>query len=130
MLNEQCKALAQAVDNLQVTQTELGRIARRSDDQRQRDLIAQRRILGIEVAKVSETASALLEQVGDPVLLADYRRLFSAMRTMTAAHQANWSAVRVGERGGEYMRSAREAAEVFIQLMEWIRATIADIAKR
>ena len=127
---EQCAEILAALDALGDIQAELVDLSMRRDERRRQDLIAQRRALAVHTAKVGERVDALLGDIGDEALMADFRRLFSVLRAKSATHQANWSAVRVGERETEYLTSAREAGAAYRALIDWLRATIADIIKR
>jgi hypothetical protein len=53
--------------------------------------------------------------------LAEFRSLFSTMRAKTAAHQANWPAVKLADGGDSYGRSAQGVNEAIKGFIAWVR---------
>jgi hypothetical protein len=55
--------------------------------------------------------------------MAEFRSLFSTMRAKTAAHQANWPAVKLAEGSNDYARSAQGVNEAIKGFIAWVRRT-------
>lgn len=124
---DQLAAIAREVDALERVQAELAGISAREDDQRRHDLVELRRQLAAQIAEVGRAAEPVFSTLDDPAMVQDYRRSFSKMRSATALHQANWPAVRLGERVDEYRASALDVRESNRSFIAWIREALARL---
>ena len=96
-------------------------IAVRTDDERQRDLIQLRRELAECIARVGEAGEQYYRGLAEQARLAEFRSLFSKMRATTAAHQANWPAIKLLEASAEYRKSAQAVTDAIKAFIAWVR---------
>lgn len=116
-----------ALDMLERVQGELAGIATRSDDDRKQALIDLRRQLALTIIEVGRVAEPVITTAGDPELLRTFRVKLSRMRSAAAIHQADWPAVRLGEKPNEYSISARAVRDANQQFVTWIRDALAEM---
>ena len=111
---------------LERVQARLATIATRTDDQRRHDLIALRRELSQQIARVGQVADPIFA-AADVEIAREYRARFSRMRSAAAMHQANWPAVRLGESAEAYRKSALAVREANRDFVAWTRETLAAL---
>jgi hypothetical protein len=111
------------MDGLEQHHTRVAEIAIRTDDNRQRDLIQLRRQLAECIARVGEAGERYFRGQSDKTRMAEFRSLFSTMRAKTAAHQADWPAVKLSEGSNDYGRSAQGVNEAIRGFIAWVRRT-------
>jgi len=121
--------IARELQTLERVHSQLATIATRTDDRRRHDLIELRRQFSQQMAEVGRLAEPLFASVPDPGLQQTYRSHFSRMRSMAAAHQANWPAVRIDESIGQYRRSAQAVTEAHREFIAWMRQALAQIER-
>lgn len=114
---------------LERVHSDLASIATRDDDRRRHDLIELRRRFSQQMAEVGRLADPLFEAASDPALRQTYRDHFSRLRSLAAAHQANWPAVRLDEATDEYRRSAKAVTEAHREFIAWMRDTLARLER-
>jgi hypothetical protein len=102
---------------------ELAGIASRTDDSRRHELIQLRKRLAAQIAEIGRLADPLFS-AGDPETARVYRAKFSAMRSATAMHQANWPAVRLDDGEAGYRVSSNAVSETNRGFITWMRATL------
>jgi hypothetical protein len=112
---------------LEAIQADLAAIATRDDEGRRADLIALRRQLSDQIALLGRLADDLFGNHVSPELKAEYRSRFSAMRSKTALHQANWPAVRLGQFDDDYRTSATGVRDANRAFVAWMRATLRQL---
>jgi hypothetical protein len=115
--------LLEEVDRLEQQHSRVAEIAVRTDDNRQRDLIQLRRQLAECIARVGEAGERYFRGQPDQSRMAEFRSLFSTMRAKTAAHQANWPAVKLTEGSNDYARSAQGVNDAIKGFIAWVRRT-------
>ena len=101
-------------------------IAKRSDVRRRHDLVALRRQLTEQLWVLQPLVEPLFVGHGDARLLQDFRSKFSAMRTATALHQANWPAVTLDAVESEegYRSSATAVQDANQRFIHWMRGAL------
>jgi hypothetical protein len=120
-VNDLRSQVLKEVDHLENVQAELSAISSRTDDNRQRDLIQLRRQLAECIARVGEAGERYFRGQSDQTRMAEFRSLFSTMRAKTAAHQANWPAVKLAQGSDDYGRSAQAVNEAIKAFITWVR---------
>jgi hypothetical protein len=111
-------------NELSALESLLARIAEvtaRTDDARRGELVALRRNLSSQIASIGRAGDALFAGRED---LAAYRAKFSCMRSAAALHQADWPAVLLGERPGEFRASADRMREANRDFIAWAREAL------
>ena len=120
-------AVKREIDLLEHLQKNLADIATRSDDRRRNDLIDLRRQLAAKLISVGRVAEPVIIESGDPELLKTYRQKISNMRFTASMHQADWPAVKLGERPAEYTASAKAVRETNREFIAWMRDVLARL---
>lgn len=116
--------LLHEADHLEQQHFRVAEIAVRTDDNRQRDLIQLRRQLAESIARVGEAGERYFRGQPDQSCMAEFRSRFSTMRAKTAAHQANWPAVKLADGGDDYGRSALAVNEAIKGFIAWVRRAV------
>jgi hypothetical protein len=119
--------LFREVDLLEQLQKKLAEVATRDDDRRKHDLIDLRRQLSLRIAELGRVAEPVFVEFSDPMLLRDYRAKVSGMRFVAAMHQADWPAVRLGEKPDEYRASAKAVRDANREFIVWMRGVLATM---
>jgi hypothetical protein len=114
---------------LERVHSDLASIATRSDERRRHDLIELRRRFSQQMAEVGRLADPLFEAGPDPALHQTYRDHFSRLRSLAAAHQANWPAIRIDEATEQYRRSAQGVTEAHREFIAWMQAALARLER-
>jgi hypothetical protein len=107
---------------LQDIQDSLASIAHRTDPERRFELVQLRKRLAKQIAVVGSACERLFATQADRQ--AEFRRLYSAMRSATALHQAEWPAVRLNEVDHLYRESASRAREANQIFASWLAAQL------
>ncbi|HEU4960737.1 MAG TPA: hypothetical protein VFT56_10030 [Sphingomonas sp.] len=126
---EDLMAVSSAINTLEQVHGEIATIATRDDDRRRQDLVDLRRKLTASIADFGRVAEPFFERIDDPELRRQYHSKFSAMRSAAALHQADWPAVRLGERSDEYRASALAVREANRAFVAWVRAALAGLRR-
>ncbi|TPG16417.1 hypothetical protein EAH87_14380 [Sphingomonas koreensis] len=114
------------LDALEAIQALLAAIAVRTDPERRHELVQLRKRLAGQIMAVGDACECLF--ASDALGLAEFRRRYSAMRSATALHQAEWPAVRLGEVDDLYRQSALRARQANGVFANWLRARLGDQA--
>ena len=114
---------------LERVHSELASIAARNDERRRHDLIELRRRFSQQMAEVGRLADPLFASAADPAIHHTYRDHFSRLRSLAAAHQANWPAVRIDEATDQYRRSAKGVTEAHREFIAWMRDTLSRLER-
>lgn len=109
---------------LEALQAQLAAIAVRSDLERRHELIQLRKQLAAQIVEIGDACNSLFAP--DAASLAEFRRRYSAMRSATALHQAEWPAVRLGEVDDQYRQSALRARQANGVFVNWLRSRLGD----
>ena len=117
-------ALTDCINALEATLGELNRIARRSDADRKRDLVAMRRILSERIGMLPDAATQPGAPFADPPLSDEFQARFSKMRSAVALHQATWSVVLIDDAPDSYRASAAHATATTRDFILWARAAL------
>ena len=120
--------LIEAFDQLTRLQSDLAAIANHGEDDRRQELIALRRRYAAQIGVMNDAAAPVLAEA-PPDDQAEYRRVFSAMRTNTAAHQADWPAVRISDDAAAYRASAKRATAANGAFNAWMRAFLTRLTE-
>ncbi len=99
------------------------------EQDRRRELVNTRRELADCMAAVSAPAEVLFLGLSNADVLGEYRRLFSAMRSSAALHQASWPAVSVTDDIPAYAKSADQVRDAHRTFDQWVRMAIAQRAE-
>ena len=119
------EAVRQAIDALEQTLHEIGRVAVRTDADRKRDLIEQRRALSARMTEVQQRGIAPGSPfAADQALLVEFQRNFSKMRNAVALHQATWSVVLIDDSPEGYLESSQSASTALREFIAWSRETL------
>ena len=113
-----------ALDRLEQVQADLSTISARTDDRRRADLVNLRRQLSDAIAHVGEVANPVVTRRCDADDQRLYRAKFSAMRSATALHQANWPAVTLDDAPDQHRESARGVRVANHDFVAWMRALL------
>jgi hypothetical protein len=113
------KALIAEVAKLRRIQQSLLAIGDRTDEARKMDLVALRRQLAMQIGAVSSAAEQGFLQHADQSSAREFRTLMSTMRRAIALHQANFPAVRLGEKSFEYQESVKAVRDANSRFFQW-----------
>ncbi|MEI9852131.1 MAG: hypothetical protein WDN24_16235 [Sphingomonas sp.] len=115
---------APAFDALERTLHDIELVARRSDAERKRDLIVQRRLLAERMTAVQQLAHAPGSPFAREPEALEFHRQFSKMRSAVALHQATWSVVLIDDAPQEYLDSSRSASDAVRAFLLWARGVL------
>ena len=115
--------LVAELDALENLQARLAAIATRTDSERRYELIQLRKKLSGQITIMGHLSESLF--AGAPDKLAEFRRHYSAMRSVTALHQAEWPAVRLGDVDDLYRQSALRVSTANGVFVRWLREALA-----
>ena len=122
-----CASALRALDELEKIQADLGRISERTDDARRRDLVQLRRAASAQIALIGQLAEPLFADA--PADHAEFRRLFSSMRSAVALHQAEWPAVRLDTGDEQFQRSSQNVRTANRTFVVWLRGHLQDLRR-
>ena len=119
------EAVRQALDALEQTLHDIERVAVRTDTDRRRDLIEQRRALSARMTEVQQRGVGPGSPfAADEALQIEFQRYFSKVRNAVALHQATWSVVLIDDAPAGYLESSRAASAALREFIAWSREAL------
>jgi hypothetical protein len=107
------------VDHLRHQKGEIAELARREDGDHRQAIVQLRRKIAQQLIEVGAAGERLFADSPDLVI---FREKFSRLRSSTAAHQADWPAVMLGEQREAFLASVEPMRRAGTDFFQWVTA--------
>ncbi len=112
------------VDKLERLKAEIAQLTRRTDGDHRQQVVQVRRQIAAQLFAVGTAGERLFARSPD---LATFRTKYSALRSATAAHQAEWPAVLLRERRDAFLASTEPMRVVGRDFFAWARSAVSRL---
>lgn len=112
------------LDELEQIKTAIAELVARQDGDHRHSVVQLRRSMSQQLTDIGAAGERLF---ADTTVLATFRSKFSRLRATTAAHQADWPAVLLGERPDAFRASAEPMRVAGADFLLWARGAVGTL---
>jgi hypothetical protein len=109
------------LDGLEQIKASIAELVARQDGDHRHSVVQIRRSMSQQLTDIGAAGERLF---ADTTALATFRSKFSRLRATTAAHQADWPAVLLGERPDAFRASAEPMRVAGADFLHWAREAV------
>lgn len=118
------RQMIEALDAVESVAARLAAVAKRSDENRKRDLIEARRDLAVRTMTIMAIGEDFRPIVDNQALYAELRRRQGLLRAVIAEHQSAWSAPSIDSDDAAYQAASDAVQSAGRDFLRWVRQTI------